>query len=195
MPVMFLKEHNKQYTGLRLSEIAEQRGQDWCDAAIDLLADEGQRISTIYFGMEEENVKVQLQQPWNKVSSDAGGLDPAWAKATGPTHPRAYGTWTRVLGKYVRDEGVLTIEDAIRKMTSSVASRCGIPDRGLLRAGMYADVVVFDPAKVTDHATFTDPHQLSTGIRDVWVNGTRVVKDSAHTGATPGRFVKGPGAR
>jgi dihydroorotase/N-acyl-D-amino-acid deacylase len=195
MPVSFLKEHNKQYTGMRLSEIAEARGQDWCDAAIDLLADEGQRIGTIYFGMEEENVKLQLRQPWNKVSSDAGGMDPAWAKANGPTHPRAYGTWTRVLGKYVRDEKVLTLEDAIRKMTSSVADRCGIADRGLLRAGQFADVVVFDPETISDHATFTDPHQLSTGVRDVWVNGARVLKDGAHTGATPGRFVKGPGVR
>jgi len=195
MPVSFIKEHNKQYTGLRLSEIAEQRGQDWFDAAVDLLADEGQRIGTIYFAMDEENVKLQLQQPWNKVSSDAGGMDPDWAKANGPTHPRAYGTWTRVLGKYVREEGVLTLEDAIRKMTSSVADRCGIPDRGQLRAGMYADVVIFDPETVIDNATFTDPHQLSTGIRDVWVNGARVLKDTQHTGATPGRFVKGPGAR
>jgi N-acyl-D-aspartate/D-glutamate deacylase len=194
MPVSFLKEHNKQYTGMRLSEIAEARGTDWFDAAVDLLTDEEQRISTIYFGMEEENLKLQLRQPWNKISSDAGGMDPAWAKANGPVHPRAYGTWTRVLGKYVRDEKVLTLEDAIRKMTSSVADRCGIVERGLLRAGHFADVVVFDPETVIDNATFSDPHELSTGVRDVWVNGTRVLQDGAHTGATPGKFVKGPGA-
>ncbi|MCC6935524.1 MAG: amidohydrolase family protein, partial [Thermomicrobiales bacterium] len=127
-------------------------------------------------------------------SSDAGGMDPEWAAGAGPVHPRAYGTWTRVLGHFVRDEGVITLEDAIRKMTSSVADRLSIRDRGLLREGMLADVVIFDPATVRDNATFTQPHQLSTGIRDVWVNGGRVVKDGEHTGATPGRFVKGPGA-
>jgi N-acyl-D-aspartate/D-glutamate deacylase len=194
MPVSFTKEHNRQYTGMRLSAIAAQRGQEWVDAAIDLLADEGQRISTIYFGMDEQNVRLQLQQPWVKISSDAGGLDPQWAAPVGPTHPRAYGTWPRVLGRYVRDESVLALEDAIRKMTSSVADRVGLRDRGLLRAGLFADVVLFDPATVRDNATFTDPHQLSTGIRDVWVNGTRVLHDGVHTGATPGRFVKGPGA-
>jgi dihydroorotase/N-acyl-D-amino-acid deacylase len=195
MPVSFLKPENFKYAGMRLSEIAADMGKHWLDAAIDLLISEEQRISTIYFMMDEENVKVQLQQPWIKVSSDAGGVDPEWAEPMGPTHPRAYGTWPRVLGHYVRDEGVLSLEDAIRKMTSSVADRLGMYDRGLLRAGMFADVVVFDPETVRDNATFTDPHQLSTGIRDVWVNGQRVLDNTKHTGATPGRFVKGPGAR
>jgi N-acyl-D-amino-acid deacylase len=110
------------------------------------------------------------------------------------THPRAYGTYPRVLGKYVREEGILTWEDAIRKMTSSVADRLSITDRGLLRRGMKADVVVFDPETVTDNATFEDPHQLSTGIEHVWVNGAAVVRNGEHTGAKPGRFVKGPAA-
>ena len=117
------------------------------------------------------------------------GLDPAWAAIQGPTHPRAYGTYPRVLGKYVREEKVIPLEDAIRKMTSSVADRLGLRDRGLLRAGMFADVVVFDPETIGDRATFEEPHQLSVGVRDVWVNGTRVLQDGEHTGAMPGRFV------
>jgi dihydroorotase/N-acyl-D-amino-acid deacylase len=147
----------------------------------------------MYFGMSEENVALQLQQPWNKVSTDAGGLDPEWAAESGPTHPRAYGTYPRVLGKYVREEGVLTWEDAIRKMSSAVADRLSLRERGSLRAGMYADIVVFDPETVGDRSTFEEPHQLSVGIRDVWVNGTRVLADGSHTGATPGRIVDGPG--
>ena len=195
MPVGFEQEHNRQYAGKRLTEIAEMRNQHWIDAAMDLLVDEDQRIGTIYFTITEDNMAMQLQQPWNKISTDAGGLDPAWAKSAGPTHPRAYGTYTRVLGKYVREDKTLTIEDAVRKMSSAVADRLSLRDRGTLRTGCFADVVIFDPETVGDRATFEDPHQLSVGIRDVWVNGQRVIKDSEHTGAKPGQFVKGPGAR
>jgi N-acyl-D-aspartate/D-glutamate deacylase len=194
MPVSLALPEHQQHVGRRISEIAAARGQDWVDTVMDLLVAEEQLISTIYFSMSEDNLRVQLQQPWNKISTDAGGLDPAWAAQLGPTHPRAYGTYTRVLGKYVREEKVLTLEDAVRKMSGAVADRLGLRDRGLLREGMAADVVIFDPATVTDHATFEQPHQLSTGVRDVWVNGTRVVAAGTHTGATPGRFVKGPGA-
>jgi N-acyl-D-amino-acid deacylase len=190
VPIGFLKPENRAYAGRTLADIAAERGQDWLDTAIDLLLSENQRIFTVYFMMDEENVKRQLQQPWMKISTDAGGVDPAWAKDYGPTHPRAYGTYTRVLGKYVRDEGVLPLEDAIRKMTSAVADRLGLRDRGLLRAGCYADVVIFDPATVADRATFPDSHQLSVGVRDVWVNGTRVLRDGEHTGATPGRIAE-----
>jgi N-acyl-D-amino-acid deacylase len=139
-------------------------------------------------------VRLQLKQPWIKISTDAGGVDPAWAAERGPTHPRAYGTYPRVLGKYVREGGVLTLEDAVRKMTSAVADRLSLRDRGLLRTGHYADVVIFDPATIADRATFAEPHQLSTGVRDVWVNGIRVLNNGTHTGATPGQFVRGPGA-
>ena len=194
MPVSFAKPENRHYAGMRLSEIAAEQGKDWIDTAMDLLVSEEQRISTIYFMMSDDNLRLQLQQPWIKISSDAGGMDPDWAAGQGPVHPRAYGAWTRVLGHFVRDEGVIELEDAIRKMTSSVADRLMLRDRGLLREGMLADVVIFDPATVSDNATFTDPHQLSTGIRDVWVNGGRVLADGQHTGAMPGRFVKGPGA-
>ena len=192
MPVGFVKEENRQYIGKRLPEIAAERGEEWPDTVRALLLSEQQRISTIFFMMSDENVRRQLTQPWIKISSDAGGIDPEGQ--TNPTHPRAYGTYTRVLGHYVRDEGVIELEDAIRKMTSSVADRLMLRDRGLLREGMLADVVIFDPATVSDNATFTDPHQLSTGIRDVWVNGGRVLADGQHTGAMPGRLVKGPGA-
>jgi N-acyl-D-amino-acid deacylase len=193
MPVGFHQPQNRQYIGKRLAKIAELRSQHWIDAAMDLLVEEQQRISTIYFLMSEENLALQLKQPWIKISTDAGGFDPAWGKELGPTHPRAYGTYPRVLGKYVREEGVLTLEDAVRKMTSAVADRLGLRDRGQLRKGMAADVVVFDPVTISDRATFEDPHQLAVGVREVWVNGVRVVKGGAHTGATPGRIVRGAG--
>lgn len=193
LPVGFAREEHKQYVGHRLDAIAQMRGQEPVDAIMDLLLAERQRIFTMYFGMSEENVALQLQQPWNKVSTDAGGLDPEWAAEGGPTHPRAYGTYPRVLGKYVREEGVLTWEDAIRKMTSAVADRLSLRDRGSLRAGCQADIVVFDPETVSDRSTFENPHQLSVGIRDVVVNGVRVLADSQHTGALPGQIVDGPG--
>jgi len=185
---------NQQYSGKRLSEIAEARGQHWTDCLMDLVLEDGDHwISAIYFMMSEENLPRQLQQPWMKISTDAAGLDPVIAREHGPAHPRSYGTYTRVLGKYVREDGVLTLEDAVRKMTSAVADRLSLRDRGLLREGMQADVVIFDPTTVIDNATFEDPHQLSTGVRDVWVNGGRVLDNGEHTGATPGQAVYGPG--
>lgn len=193
MPVDLRQPDNKQYIGKRLSEIAEERGQEPVDTIMDLLLSERHRISTIYFGISEDNLRLQFQQPWIKISTDAGGMDPAWARERGPVHPRAYGTYTRVLGKYVREEKVLALEDAIRKMTSSVADRLRLKDRGLVREGYVADLVLFDPDVVADRSTFEDPHHLSVGIDDVWVNGIRVVQDGEHTGATPGRFVQ-PGS-
>ncbi len=160
---------------------------------MDLLASEGQRISSFYFVMSEDNLRRQLQQPWIMISTDAGGMDPAWAAATGPYHPRAYGTYARVLGKYVREEKVIPLEDAVRKMSSALCDRLGLRDRGQLREGFYADVVIFDPETVGDRATFAEPHQLSVGVRDVWVNGERVFAAAAHTGALPGRIVSGQG--
>ena len=195
MPVGFHKPENQIYIGKRLSEIAAMRNQEWVDAAIDLLAAEGQRIGTIYFMMEDTNVQRQLQQPWLMIGTDAGGLDPAWAKPLGPYHPRAYGSYPRILGKYVREEKVIPLEDAIRKMSAAVAQRLGIRDRGLLREQYFADIVLFDPNTIGDRATFADPHQLSVGVRDVWVNGVRVLKDGVHSGAKPGRVVEGPGWR
>ena len=195
MPIGFYKPENQQYIGKRLTEIAAMRQQDWLDAVFDLLLSEEQRISTIYFSMNEDNLRLQLKEPWIKISTDAGGFDPAWAKALGPYHPRAYGTYPRVLGRYVREEGIIPLEDAIRKMSSAVADRLGLRDRGLLRTGFYADVLVFDPETIIDHATFEDPHQLAEGMLHVWVNGEQVLSHGQHTGAKPGRFVKGPGAK
>jgi N-acyl-D-aspartate/D-glutamate deacylase len=193
MPIGFLLPEHQPYVGQRLSEIAAARGQHWADAAIDLLRAERQRISTIYFSMDEANVRMQLGLPWITIATDAGGYDPAWAAAHGPVHPRAYGTYPRVLGRYVREERALTLEDAVRKMSGAVAARLELRGRGLLRPGYFADVVIFDPAVIADRATFDAPHQLSVGVRDVWVNGARVLAGGAHTGALPGRVVR-PGA-
>lgn len=195
MPVGFFQPENRQYAGKRLTEIAEMRQQHWLDSVIDLLLSEQQRIFTIYFSMDEENVAMGLRQPWVKISTDAGGLDPLRDKAEGPTHPRAYGTYPRVLARYVREEHLLTIEDAIRKMTGAVAARLRLSDRGLLRAGYYADMVLLNEQTIRDQATFEEPHQLSTGVRDVWINGVRVLRDGTHTNATPGQIVSGPGRR
>jgi dihydroorotase/N-acyl-D-amino-acid deacylase len=186
------RPEHQQYVGKTLAEIAADRGQEWPDTLMDLVLAEGPWSSAIYFMMTEENLKLQLRQPWIKVSTDAGGLDPE-RRGGVLVHPRAYGTYPRVLGKYVRDEGVISLEHAIRIMTSAVADRLGLHDRGQVRPGLCADVVVFDPATVADRATFTEPHQLSVGIRDVWVNGRRVLRDGRHTGALPGRPVYGPG--
>lgn len=195
VPVGFRRPENRGYNGRRLAEIAAERGQDWLEAAMDLMVSEGHRIGTVYFMISEENVVEQLRQPWISIGTDAGGLDPAWAAELGPVHPRAYGSYPRILGRYVRDQHVIELEDAIRKMSSAVATRLGFGGRGLLRPGCYADVVVFDPAEIRDLATFEEPHRLSQGVRDVWINGTRVLEGSRHTGATPGRVLTGPGAR
>jgi N-acyl-D-amino-acid deacylase len=183
------------YLGRSLADVAAERGQAWVDTALGLLDAEQQNIFCFYFDMSEENLRLQMQQPWIKFSTDAGGVDPELISERGLLHPRGFGTYTRVLGYYVRDEGVVPLEDAIRKMTSAVADRLSLRDRGMLRAGMKADVVIFDLATVADRSTFADPHQLSTGIRDVWVNGSRVLADGTHTGATPGSWLKGPGYR
>ena len=184
---------NQQYIGKRLSEIAQMKHEDYLDAAMDLILSEHSRVETTYFLMSEDNVKLQLQQPWIKIGTDAGGPDPDSVRAL--VHPRTFGNYPRILGKYVRDEHVLPLEDAIRKMTSAVADRLSIRDRGLLEPGMFADVVVFDPATINDRATYEQPKQLSVGVRDVWVNGVQVLKDGTHTGAKPGRALRGPGYR
>jgi dihydroorotase/N-acyl-D-amino-acid deacylase len=184
---------NEPYIGKRLSEIAQMKNEDYLDAAMDLILSERNRVETTYFLMNEDNVKLQLQQPWMKIGTDAGGPDPDSVRAL--VHPRTFGNYPRILGKYVRDEHVLTLEDAIRKMTSAVADRLSLHDRGVLEPGMFADVVVFDPAAIADRATYEQPKQLSVGVRDVWVNGVQVLRDGEHTGAKPGRALRGPGYR
>lgn len=182
---------NRPFAGKRLSDVMATRGKDWIDAALDLILSERTRVDTIFFLMNEENIALQLRQPWIKFGTDAGGADPATARDL--VHPRGYGNFTRVLGKYVREEKVIPLEDAIRKMSSAVARRLSIPDRGELREGAYADIVIFDPQTVADRATFESPHQVSAGVRDVFVNGLAVLRNGAHTGEKPGRIVRGPG--
>jgi dihydroorotase/N-acyl-D-amino-acid deacylase len=160
---------------------------------MDLLLAEPQAIGAIYFLMNEDNVRLQLKQPWMKIGTDAIGPDPDSAR--GPTHPRSYGTYPRILGRYVRDERIIPLEDAVRKMSGAVAERLLIGERGVLRAGLYADVIVFDPATIQEHGTYEHPNQLSTGVSEVFVNGVEVVRDGRHTGAKPGRIVRGPGWR
>ncbi len=187
----FDKPENRKYMGRYLADVADEVGKDWIDTAFDLVLDERQRIGTIYFMMSEENVAMQIGQPWMKFGTDAGGIDPV--TADGLAHPRAYGTFTRILGKYVREEGATTLEEAVRKMSSAVATRLHIRDRGLIEEGFFADIVVFDPETVSDRATYEKPHQLSVGIDHVLVNGTAVWENGRHTGAMPGRVVRGPG--
>ena len=187
----FTNPKNKKWAGHRLSEVMAGSGTDWLSTVMDLLLTEHQDIGTIYFLMSDENVAMQLKQPWMKIGTDADGPDPD--SMTTFTHPRTYGTYPRILGKYVRDEHVLLLEDAIRKMSGAVADRLLIRDRGLLREGMYADVVVFDPATIQEHARYEKPNQASTGVREVFVNGVEVIRDGKHTGAKPGRVVRGPG--
>jgi len=182
---------NQKWVGRRLAGIASELELDWADAVIEVLLAARGRAAMVVFAMSEENVKLEMQQPWMKFGTDAQGLDPE--KARGLAHPRSYGTYPRILGKYVRDEKVLALEDAIRKMSSAVATRLSIPDRGLLRQGFYADLVLFDPTRVQDRATYEKPHRLSRGIRCVFVNGVPVLRDGKHTGKKPGRIVRGPG--
>ena len=181
-----------KYEGWRLDKIAEDMHESWGEAMVNIVSISGGRAAKLTFSMTDENVAMQLKRPWVVIGTDAGGHDPDSAK--GLTHPRAYGSYPRLLGKYVREEHVLTLEDAIRKFSSGVAERLSIPDRGLLHTGMYADVVVFDPNTIIDKATYEKPHQLSVGVREVFVNGVEVVRDGVHTGAKPGRAIRGVGA-
>ena len=187
------EENRRRYSGRYLDDVAREFGKDWIETAMDLVLDERQRIGTVFFMMSEDNVRLQIKQPWMKFGTDAGGVDPKTTTAL--IHPRSYGTYTRILGRYVREQGVVPLEDAIRKMSSAVATRLSIPDRGVLREGFYADIVIFDPETVIDRATYEDPHQVSDGVRDVFVNGVAVVRRGEHTDAKPGMIVRGPGYR
>jgi N-acyl-D-amino-acid deacylase len=160
---------------------------------MDLILQDSTRIEVAYFLMNEENVKKQLALPWMSFGSDAGSYTTEGVFLKGNPHPRAYGNFSRVIGKYCRDEKLITLQDAIHKLSKLPATNLKLTKRGELKVGHYADIVIFDPAKVTDHATYDKPHQYSTGMIAVFVNGVLVLKDGEHTGATPGRFVKGPG--
>jgi N-acyl-D-amino-acid deacylase len=185
----------KPLTGKTLAEVATMRGTSPATTMMDLVVEDGSRVGTIYFIMSEENVRKKIAQPWMAFGSDAESLAPEGRFLLSNPHPRAYGTFARLLGKYVRDERVISLQEAIRRLTSLPAENLGLTRRGMLRENYFADIVVFDPASVRDHATFAEPHRYSTGMQHVLVNGVPVLIDGDHTGAMPGRFVKGPGYR
>jgi len=187
----FRKPEYARFEGKRVNEIAEALGKPWPDAIVEIILGEGRDLSKINFTMSEENVRMQLKYPWVVIGTDAGGYDPDSTNVV--VHPRSYGSYPRILGRYVREQKLLTLEDAVRKMSSAVAARIGVRDRGMLREGMLADVVVFDERTIIDNATPERPHQISTGVKHVWVNGVQVLADGRHTGAKPGRAVRGGG--
>jgi N-acyl-D-amino-acid deacylase len=191
--VEFRNPNLRGYIGRTLADVAAERGTSAQKTAMDLVVEDGSRVQVVYFLMSEDNVKRQIALPWVSFDSDAGSMAPEPPFTDGSTHPRAYGNFARLLGKYVREEGVIPLEEAIRKLTSLPTTNLSISDRGMLAEGYYADVVVFDPATIIDHATFEDPHQYSTGVVHVFVNGGQVLRDGEHTGATPGHVVRGPG--
>jgi N-acyl-D-amino-acid deacylase len=191
----FKQEHLKPLTGKTLAEIAQLRGTSPAETVVDLVIEDRSRIGVIFFLMSEQNVKRGLSQSWVSIGSDAEAAAPEGLFLKRNVHPRAYGSFARFLGKYVREEKVTTLQDAVRRLTSLPAGNFKLRDRGRLAPGYLADVVVFDPDRIQDHATFENPHQLATGVAHVWVNGVQVLKDGEHTGAKPGRVVRGPGYR
>ena len=192
--VGFKNEALRGYQGKTLGEVAKLRGASLQDTAMDLVVEDGSRVQVVYFLMTEDNVKRQIQLPWVSFGSDAASMAAEGVFLKTSTHPRAYGNFARLLGKYVRDEHVIPFEEAVRKLTSLPAETLRVKDRGRLAVGQFADIVVFDPKTIADRATYEQPHRYAVGMRHVWVNGTRVLKDGEHTGARPGRVVKGPGA-
>ena len=191
--VGFKSEALKPLTGKTLAEVAEMRGTDPRFTAMDLIIEDDSRVGTVYFSQSEDVVRRVIALPWSSFNSDAASVAPEGVFLKSNPHPRAYGSFARVLGKYVRDEKLLTMEEAIRKLAALPSLTMKIDRRGQLKSGFYADVVVFDPATIQDHATFIEPHQYATGMHHVFVNGTQVLKDGEHTGAKPGRAVHGPG--
>jgi len=191
--VGFTKDSLKKYTGKSLAEMAAIRGKSAEETAIDLIIEDSSRISTIYFLMNEDNVKKQIALPWVSFGSDEGSYTNAGVFLKSNAHPRAYGNFARVLGKYARDEKIISVAEAVRKLSKLSAEKLHIKNRGELKQGYFADIVIFDAATITDHAVFDKPHQYATGVTDVFVNGIPVLQNGEHTGATPGRFVKGPG--
>jgi len=183
----------RQYTGKTLAEVARLRGKSPEETAMDLVVEDRSRIGTVYFLMSEDNVRRQIRLPWMSFDSDAASLAPEEPFLQSNPHPRAYGNFARLLGRYVRDERLITLQEAVRRLTSLPASNLRIADRGALRPGFFADLAVFDPATIADRATFDRPHQYAVGMRHVFVNGSQVLADGEHTGATPGRVVRGPG--
>ncbi|MVN87075.1 amidohydrolase family protein [Deinococcus sp. HMF7620] len=195
-PVGLRHPDHQAYIGRSLAEVAAARGQDWIDTALDLLDAEEDRVGSLYHLMSEANIERQLREPWVMLGSDAAGYDPEdrWDGGVGG-HPRAFGNFARLLAVYVRERGLLSLEEAVHRMTGLPAEHLRLTGRGELREGHFADVVTFDPHTVRDRATYAQPEQLSEGVRDVWVNGVRVLREGQHTRARPGRRLYAPGAR
>ena len=191
--VSFKNEKLKPLTGKTLAEVAALRGTSPQDTAMDLVIEDGSRVGTVYFLMSEENVRQQIKLPWVSFDSDAASLAPEGPFLKSNPHPRAYGNFARLLGTYVREEKLISLAEAVRRLSSLPAENLKLDRRGALQPGHFADVVVFDPAKIQDHATYDQPHQYSTGMVHVFVNGVQVLKNGEHTGAKPGQVVRGPG--
>jgi len=189
----FKSEKLKPFTGKSLAEVAKMRGKDPVETIMDLISEDESRIGTIYYLMSEENVKKELGKPWISFGSDEASQAPEGVFLKSNPHPRAYGNFARVLGKYARDEKVITLPEAVRRLSALPATNLGLDHRGFVQDGMFADVVVFDPATIADRATFDKPHQYAVGMKHVFVNGVQVLKDGDHTGAKPGRALAGPG--
>ncbi len=188
----FKNDDLKPLTGKTVAEVAQMRETSPEDTMVDLVIEDDSRVGTAYFLMSEENIHKKIAMPWVAFGSDAESLAPEGVFLKSNPHPRAYGTFARLLGKYVREEGVISLSEAIRRLTSFPAANLGIDDRGRLREGYYADITIFDPETIQDHATFAQPHQYATGVIHVLVNGVPVLMDGEHTGAMPGRFVRRP---
>jgi N-acyl-D-amino-acid deacylase len=191
--IAFKNPKLKPLTGKTLAEVAKMRGKSPEETAMDLVIKDGSRVGTVYFLMSEDNIKREVALPWMSFGSDEQSERPAGVFLKSSSHPRAYGNFVRVLAEYVRKDKVAQLPDAIRRLSALPATNLGLRQRGMLKAGYYGDVVVFDPATVQDHATFEKPKQLATGVDDVFINGVQVLKDGKHTGAKPGRVVRGPG--
>jgi N-acyl-D-amino-acid deacylase len=191
--VGFKSEKLKPLTGKSLAEVAKMRGKDPVETIMDLISEDESRIGTIYYLMSEENVKKELAKPWISFGSDEASQAPEGVFLKSNPHPRAYGNFARVLGKYARDEKVIALPEAVRRLSALPATNLGLDHRGFIQDGMFADVVVFDPATIADRATFDKPHQYAVGMKHVFVNGVQVLKDGEHTGAKPGRALAGPG--
>jgi N-acyl-D-amino-acid deacylase len=193
--VGFKSEALKPLTGKTLAEVARMRGKSPEETIMDLVSEDESRVGTVYFLMSEDNLARQMRQPWVSFGSDAESMAPEPPFTKSSTHPRAYGNFARLLGKYVREDKVLTLEEAVHRLSGLPATNLELDRRGFLKEGMFADVVVFDPASIADRATFEQPHQYSVGMRHVFVNGVQVLKDGEHTDARPGRALWGPGKR
>jgi N-acyl-D-amino-acid deacylase len=188
----FKNEALRPLTGRTLADVASERGTSPAETALDLVVEDRTRVGAAYFTMSEDNLRREISLPWVSFCSDSAALAPEGRFLQWSTHPRAYGSFARVLGKYVRDEEVISLEEAVRRLSSLAAQTLRLDRRGLLRPDYFADVVVFDPDRIQDHATFDEPHRYATGVHHVAVNGTLVLRDAEHTGALPGRVVRGP---